>query len=433
MSTLLGLAIRNLLQHKRRSALLATAVALVTVLLVLLSSLFNGMQATMLRNSTTLMTGHVNVAGFYKLTSGSAAPIVTKYEGLLELVKKATPGLKSVVTRGRGWGKIVSDTASLQSGLVGIDVKTETGFQEVVQVVHGKVQDLQEPHTCLIFEKQAERLGVKVGDRLTATAPTFRGANNTVDLRIVAVAKDLGFLSAFNVYMHHDSVRELYELDSSATGAIMVYLQDPKKSEEVAVALRKAIVAGGYPVMDRVPTAFWRKFETVRREDWVGQKIDITTWIDEMEFIRYTLQTLDTLIVVLVAILLVIIIVGVMNALWIAIRERTKEIGTLRAIGMQRGSILGMFMTEVAVLAVSATLTGALVGGLLCAGLNAADIVVPKAFQVFLMSETMVLLVDVPTAVKSLVVIAVVTTLGALFPAWQATKLQPVTAMHSST
>ena len=35
--------------------------------------------------------------------------------------------------------------------------------------------------------------------------------------------------------------------------------------------------------------------------------------------------------------LLVIIAVGIMNTLWIAIRERTREIGTLRAIGMQRG------------------------------------------------------------------------------------------------
>ena len=35
-----------------------------------------------------------------------------------------------------------------------------------------------------------------------------------------------------------------------------------------------------------------------------------------------------------------------MNTLWIAIRERTREIGTLRAIGMQRARVLAMFLIE---------------------------------------------------------------------------------------
>ena len=35
-----------------------------------------------------------------------------------------------------------------------------------------------------------------------------------------------------------------------------------------------------------------------------------------------------------------------MNTMWIAIRERTREIGTLRAIGMQRGGVLRMFLFE---------------------------------------------------------------------------------------
>lgn len=433
MNTIVQIAFRNLLQHRRRSLLLGGAVAMVTLLLVMLSALLNGMQATMLRNGTTLSTGHVNVAGFYKITAGTAAPLVTKYQALLETVRKQTPGMDYVVTRGRGFGKIVSDESSLNSVLTGLDIVNEAGFKEVVQLAHGNLDDLAKPRTALIFEKQAERLHVKVGDNLTVSSQTFRGVNNTVDVRIVAIGRDLGMLSSFNCFVHHDAIRELYELDASTTGAIQVYLKDAEQAAEVAAKLRKDIEAAGLRVMEPQPQPFWRKFDTVKREDWTGQKIDVTTWIDEMAFMRYTLNTLSALIFVLVTVLLVIIVIGVMNTLWMAIRERTREIGALRAIGMQRGRVLWMFVTEVALLAVGATFAGSVVATLLCVGLNAAKIVVPKAFQMFLMSETLWLVADVPTVARSLAIIAVVTTLGSLLPAWRASRLQPVKAMQTAS
>ena len=150
-----------------------------------------------------------------------------------------------------------------------------------------------------------------------------------------------------------------------------------------------------------------------------------------MTFIRYTLQTLQVLTMVLVSVLVVIIIIGVMNTLWISIRERTREIGTLRAIGMPRGHVLAMFVLEAAVLSVSATAVGALLATGLAIALTAAHLPVSKTLQVFLMSDHLRLLVDVPTAAGALVKIALATTLGALFPAWRATLLRPVTAMHA--
>lgn len=432
MRMLLMIAVRNLWQHKRRTLLLGAAVATVTTLLIVLLSLFSGMRATMLRTATTLMTGHVNVAGFYKITSGTAAPLVSKYKPLVELVKQNTPGLKQVVTRGRGWGKVISDTTSIQSALSGLEIESEPAFREVIEVAHGSLDGLKEKHSVLLFEQQAERLKVKVGDNVTLSAATFRGVNNTVDLKVAAIAKDLGFMSGFNVYCQADSIRELYGLDPGTTGALQIMLKDPEQADAVATLLREKIEKAQYRVMDRVPKPFFAKFDTVRREDWTGQKIDITTWSDEMAFMRYTLDTVQVLTFIVISVLVVIIIVGVMNTLWMAIRERTKEVGTLRAIGMQRGYVLAMFVTEMAVLAFSSTALGALVATLLCWGVNAAHFAVPKAFAVFLMSPTLVLAPDFAIAVKSLLAIAVVTTLGALFPAYRATKLQPVTAMHAS-
>src|SRR5439155_4328148 len=134
MGQLFLIAVRSLLSHKRRSFLLGGAIAGVTALLIILVGVSVGMRETMLVSATTLMSGHVNVAGFYKVTAGQAAPIVTDYEKIRDIVKKNVPEIDYTVVRGRGWAKIVSDTGSIQSGLGGIEIDNEPGFKQVLRV-----------------------------------------------------------------------------------------------------------------------------------------------------------------------------------------------------------------------------------------------------------------------------------------------------------
>jgi len=430
MGRLLLVATRNLLQNRRRSLLLGGAIAAVTLLLVLLLGVSHGIQHTMLRAATTLSTGYVNVGGFFKVTSGQAAPVVTHYRKLLDLVRHDVPEARLVVDRLRGWGKVVSATTSIQVGISGIDVTQEAKLPEVVKVVSGDLQGLRRPHTVVLFEKQAKRLDVRVGDELTISAQTVRGANNAVDVEIVAIAQDMGLLSSFSVFTPKQTVRDIYLLGKHATGAIQLLLADESRSDEVAARLRGAISRAGYRVMDPQNDPFWKKFTIVTREDWTGQKIDVTTWKDEMSFLLWVLTAFDAITAVVVGILLVIIVVGLMNVLWMAIRERTREIGTLRAIGMHRRRVLLMFVLEAGVLSLSATLCGALLGTLAALGLDAAAIRLSPGFAVFLMSDTLHLLVTPGSVLQAILVISLTTTLFALYPANQAARLPPVTAIH---
>ena len=125
----LTIAFRNLVQHRRRTVFLGAAIAAVTALLVLLTGLSTGMRETMLDTATTLSTGHVNVGGFFKVTAGQAAPVVTDYQKVLEVAKKAVPEMDFAVHRGRGWAKVVSDTGSMQLGITGIDIKQRAGVR----------------------------------------------------------------------------------------------------------------------------------------------------------------------------------------------------------------------------------------------------------------------------------------------------------------
>src|SRR4051812_22565225 len=175
------IAARNLLQHRRRTFLLGSVVTFVTALLVVLLGLFTGMQKTMLESATTLMTGHVNVGGFFKPSPGQAAPIVVNASKIAEIVKREVPELEYLTLRGRGWAKLISENDSMQVGVGGIDIDSETGFRRVVKIQSGNLDDLRKPNSVLLFEEQAKKLDVKVGDALTLSSPTPNGTSNTLD------------------------------------------------------------------------------------------------------------------------------------------------------------------------------------------------------------------------------------------------------------
>jgi ABC-type lipoprotein release transport system permease subunit len=426
IATDLAIAARNLARHTRRNVLLGAAIAGVTALLVLLGGLTTGMREAMLQSATTLMTGHVNLAGFFKITSGTAAPIVAGWEKPWDAVKAQVPELVYAAPRGRGWAKAVSDTGSMDLILAGVELDREPGFRDIVQVVEGSLDELGKPGTILLFQDQAKRLGVKPGDTLTLSAPTTRGASNTADVRVGAVARNIGLLSAFNAFLPAETLRQLYQLKAGTTGAVQLYLRDPADSARVAARLRGALRDAGYRVMDADPEPYWQKLMfKVNSEDWTGQKLDVTTWEDEMSFLSWIVTAVTWLGNVLVT-----VAVGIVNTLAIAIRERTREIGTLRAIGMQRTQVLRITLLEALLLGMAGAAVGALAGALAAAGLNAAAIELPETMQYFLLQRNLHLAVHPGQVGVYVGFVTALTTAAAAWPSIHAARLRPVTAMH---
>jgi ABC-type lipoprotein release transport system permease subunit len=427
----LTIASRNLLQHTRRNLFLGGALAVTTALLVLLSALGDGMKASLMESATTLATGHVNVGGFYKVTSSTAAPLVTDYEKVLAETKKHVPELDYYTVRVRGYAKAVSEKASQDMVLGGVEVATEKKLYKVLQIVDGKLDDLAKPNTLLLFEDQAKRLEVRAGDVVTLAAPTTRGQSNTADVRVAAIAKSVGLMSSFSAFVEAGTLRRLYNLREGNTGAIHLYLKDHRKAAVVAARLRNALAAAGWRVLDSDPQPYWMKlFQKIPSEDWTGQKLDMTTWEDEMSFLSWIFSAVRVLSAILVFVLMIIVVIGILNTLAIAIRERTREIGTLRAIGMQRRKVAWLLLLEASLLGLIGTLSGALAAMGLAALINRAQIDVPETMQLFLMQQHLTLAADGRWAVQAALILAAVTALASLLPATWAARLKPVTAMH---
>ncbi len=441
---LLIIAVRNLVKAGRRTLLLSVAIASVTLLLVLMMSLTQGIRTSVVRSATVLLSGHVNVAGFYKPTPSDVDPIVLDAPKLKKLVRDNTPGVTSVVDRTQGFARIISPTHTIQSLIMGVDIDEETAFKDVIQLapesaykdggsetIKGDPSRLNEPDTILLFASQAKRLGVGVGDPLTIRAETFSGVANTADVTVVAIAQDVGLLSSFAVFVPKETLRGLYQLNDTTTGMIMAYIKDPDDARAALGKLRQALDKKGYKLLDHQPQPFFAKFEQVRGEDWTGQKLDLTTWQDQISFLDLIITAVNTVSFFIIAVLGVIIGVGMINTMLMSVRERTSEIGTMRAMGMSRGQILWLFMLEAMMLGLGAATTGGLVGAGIALGLNAAHIHIPvEAVQAILLSDTLHLAVAPTQLVGAIAAITGFSALAALWPSLRAARMQPVDAIR---
>lgn len=445
MRILLLIALRNLLGARRRSALLGTAVGMVTLILVLMLSLTKGIEDNLIEGATTLSTGHINVAGFYKSTPGESIPVVTRLAEVRKIVEENTPGLDYVIDRSRGWGKIISDTGSMQVGLSGIEAAQEDRFFEKVQLApladyvegggdttEGDLRRIAEPNSVLLFAAQAKKLEVRVGDQITVQTETFGGRTNTIDATVVAVARDQGLLSNWSVFVPRSATTELYQFGPDTTGAVWIYLKDHRDAEKTMEHLRTVFADKGFGVMDHEPNPFWMKFETVQGEDWTGQKLDLTVWRDEVNFLTYVLTGFNFITTLLLFVLVVLIVIGISNTMWNAVRERTKEIGTMRAIGMSGTRVLWLILLEALLLGVMATTVGGLLGVIIALAINGANIELHNdAFRAILLAEKVRLSVHGDQVVMAILGLTAITGLAAIWPARRGATIPPVTAIQT--
>jgi len=445
MGIYLKVAFRNLVQARRRSLLLGLALASVSMLLVFLMAISQGMADSLLEMTTTLTSGHINVHGFFKPSANAVAWPVMEDEGKVRpLIDEVLPDVERVVSRAHGWGKIVSDTGSIVTSVTGILPEEEDRLRERLSLaprsaykegggdeVVGDVSRVGERGTIFLFASQARRLQVDVGDTVILAAETSGGAANSVDLTVVGIGRDLGMMTNFISFTHKDTIHQVYQLKPEATGSLLVYLDDIERTHAARKELADALEARGIEVLEHLDEPFYMRMEALSNQRWAGQRYDVNTWEGEGTHGKWVITGFQWISYFLVSILVLIIVVGVMNTMWMAVRERTPEIGTLRAIGMARSRVLLLFVTEAVLLGLIASGLGAGLGALLASILDAARIPLPsEAARTVLMSDTLRLSVRPEQIVRAVLTFTFVAGAASLLPASRAARMRPVTAIH---
>lgn len=147
-------------------------------------------------------------------------------------------------------------------------------------------------------------------------------------------------------------------------------------------------------------------------------------------------QFVGVIYVVLATALLVIFIVAMViinNSMVMATMERTREIGTMRAIGAQRSEILKMFLVEALVMALVFGGIGCLLGGGIVAYAGKVGLPAVNDVLVFLFAGPRLYpFLAASHIVITLVVVLMVTVVSTLYPALLATRVTPLEAMQDA-
>lgn len=156
--------------------------------------------------------------------------------------------------------------------------------------------------------------------------------------------------------------------------------------------------------------------ETVLSDSYPNTEFTISDAGSKMDAANASNETLQLLLISMAVIVFIVGGIGIMNVLFVSVKERTNEIGILKALGCSRCDILLEFLLEAAAM----SLVGAVIGVLLSLGIT--PIVELFSVRVEL---------SISGAMLSLVFGVVTGSVFGFYPAYKASRLVPVVALNA--
>lgn len=237
---------------------------------------------------------------------------------------------------------------------------------------------------------------------------------------IIAAAKQLAETGQLP-FVINSALRDAVALEATrATGA------DPLTTGPL-LALQQALKAERASISPEAATTIDQFIEAARPAVWV------VSWNSAAGFLGKFIDFFRLLLVAVVFAFAFIALIVVTIGMTIATLQRTSTIGTMRAIGAQRGFVVAMVLSETVVLALAFGLAGAGVGAAIVTYLHHAGIPAFRDELYFFFSGP-VLRPELTAGelVLSVAVTLVVSVLAVLFPTALATRIAPVTAMQAT-
>jgi len=283
-----------------------------------------------------------------------------------------------------------------------------TPLEDLNELVAGKREDLK-GDTVIIPERYARQAGVQnpadfIGKKLTFVkkgTPAFFGRpakpDTKVELTIVGVTKssdDSQFADSEYAYLSPETMSGLADKANGATKpenimySQILVLTDESKTETV----KKDLIAKGY--------------DAETRQDNIGEALE-------------AVSAIRTALLVFAGIAIFTAIFGVINTQLMAVMERTREIGIMKALGLSRSGILLMFSIEAGWIGLIGSLAGTLVAlplTLLMSSLGGESFSAP---------------ITIPNFLLVVIVLVAIAMLSGLLPARRAAKLDPVEALRT--
>jgi ABC-type lipoprotein release transport system permease subunit len=172
------------------------------------------------------------------------------------------------------------------------------------------------------------------------------------------------------------------------------------------------------------------KAKELSRMKWKGAAMDVQTMAETASWAVAMKVALFQITFIVIAVLFVVILIGVVNTLRMTVRERTREIGTSRAIGMQAKDIRNVFLLETGLLAFFASVAGIIAGFILMFLFWLPKIKTTSVLGMFLVENRLYFTPSPAAILFFLLVIVGISVATAWGPASQAAKMSAANALR---
>ncbi|NJL15565.1 MAG: ABC transporter permease [Microscillaceae bacterium] len=399
------IAWKNIWRRPVRSLVVIVAVALGLWAGMFMVAFTNGLNQQRLEDQLNNSLGHikfVHPAFAEEKQVGHTLPQVAK---IAESLKKQ-PEVQAITTRVNLYGMASSSAGSFGVDIYGITPATEQKvFAISQQVVAGQYFNTRKRLPVVIGQKLATRLGLKIGRKVVLSFQTMAGELTAGAFRVVGIYQITNTtFEESHVFVQASDLRALLGGRADLTHQVIAKLADYRQAPAVAARLQA-----------HFPQCKVQSWEEISPE---------MAYIDTV--MRYFFY-------IFIGIILLALAMGIVNTMLMAVLERTRELGMLMAIGMSRGRILRMIMTETFLL----TCTGLPIGLLLAwasvalsaqAGLDLSA--VGEGFGALGYRSVIYPHLQPGEYLQICVMVFFTALLAALYPAWQALRLRPAEAIR---
>ncbi len=416
----LALAVRGVSRNRRRTLITGTMIALGVCSVLFARGYIAGLQVMMTATLIDFRFGSLQVSqrGYHASAELALLDVDLPAEGNVRDTLLRMQDVEAVSGRIAFLGMILKgDTSQVFSG-VGLDPQTEpkvcpkgpaTTYHTTAgnggsayQLIAG--EGLRAPDGVVLGVELASALEAKIGDAITLLVQTRSGSADAVDARVSGIyVHDQVEDNRRMVIVPLELAQRVTHMPGRVT-AFAVRVSERSKIEAVGRAIERKLSASDPP-------------------------IEVLSWAALGPYLADVMKLQDRVLGVVMVVIFALLLTGVANTMLMSIFERTREVGTLMCLGMRRRRIVVLFVLEAVLLSVLAAGVGTVIG------LAAIAITHSIGLPFFIPAVGKIVVRPVIDATYVLVTVGAALTsalLAALYPAWRASRMNPVDALRAN-
>lgn len=403
------LAWRNIWRNPRRTAVILTAVVIGVWSMVFLGALMRGIVEGMIQNGIKTLIGHVQIHQSDYVRDPSVDHRLREVEPIRSVLKRDLPQQSRVSFRVRVNGVAANARHNGGVTLVGIDPQDEARVSFIgTSIAEGRYLKPDDKSAIVIGHALAKRFETNLGRKLILMAQDARGEIASRAFRIRGIFRaEMEATEKNFVFVTRSAAQKMLAMDG-AVSEIAIVLPSHGKAATVAQNLR----------------------QTFSQKD-----ISVRTWRQAQPLLTAYLQLYDTFILIWFVVVFVAMGFGIVNTTLMAVYERMREFGLLKALGMRPGRIVRGILSESFFILVCGLVLGNLLGLASCWGLSFHGIdlsALAQGVEFAGMSRVIFPVVWPRDLLEANLVVLVLGLLVSLYPALRAARFTPVEAMRQT-